>query len=76
MTMHRDRWPTQELDENGDPVPPGRGQRCAYHSDQLHDHEDRIRVLERAQWRIAGAVGAIVGALSLAGSLIGSFISK
>lgn len=35
------------------------------HTDSLADHENRIRTLEKAKWRIAGAAGAI-GAVTTA----------
>lgn len=33
----------------------GNGYRCEAHGTQLQDHEARLRVLERALWRNAGA---------------------
>jgi hypothetical protein len=41
---------------------------CNLHTKQIDDHEQRLRVLERAMWKIAGAA-------SLA-AFLGAYITK
>jgi len=47
--------------------------RCEQHRDQLHDHESRLRYLERAWIKVAGAAAvasAVAGALA---SMFGAY---
>lgn len=44
-------------------------QRCSFHSEQISDHEQRLRMLERAQWKLAGAAATAAGVLSFVGAI-------
>jgi hypothetical protein len=65
---------TLELDEHGHPLPSPTTERCTYHSDQLRDHEQRIRILEKAWMRAAGAAGILAGVLSFAGAIVAKYL--
>ena len=47
----------------------GDDHRCLTHDRQLDDHEQRLRALETARWKMAGAIGSLAGLASFGGAI-------